>query len=165
MATTIFVPPFQDPQLKQFAQQVVSALMGSTASAVQVGQGNPTIVGTKGDTYWNATDNNFWIYDNNVWNILETGINESIFFGQVAYFIPPQISGLWDTTKITLIPLTLITTTGTTFNNFSATTDVNGNITVSYVPVDGLTVSLVGNGTTVVQVIATHKVGPSSCRS
>ena len=156
MATTIFVPPFTDPQLKQFAQQVVAAVMGSAAT-VTVGQGNPTNKGANGDTYWNAADNNFWIYDNNIWNQLDTGVNESLFFGKQVYFIPPKIDGTWDTTKITLVLLTVITATGTVFANFNITTDVNGNITIASPTVEGLTVNILSEGTPTASIVVTYK--------
>lgn len=74
--TTIFVPPFQDPQLKQFAQQVVQSLGVGNGTTTQVGNTNPTVKPTDvvGDTYWNSTANNFWIFNNNkVWVKLDTG--------------------------------------------------------------------------------------------
>ena len=156
MAITIFVPPFNDPQLKQFAQQVVTAIMGSAAT-VTVGQGNPTIKGATGDTYWNAADNNFWVYDNNIWNQLDTGVNESLFFGKQVYFIPPKIDGTWDPIKITLVPLTIITATGTVFANFNITTDVNGNITIASPTVEGLTVNTLSEGTPTASIVVTYK--------
>lgn len=76
MATTIFVPPFKDPQLRQFAQQVVQNLGLIGGTTTQVGAGNPTVKKTDvaGDTYWNSVDNNFWIFNSDNWtplNVLE----------------------------------------------------------------------------------------------
>ena len=126
-----------------------------------VGKGNPTnTMGVvPGDTYWNTTDNNFWIFNNNIWNVLETGLNESIFFGKTGYFIPPLLSGLWDTTVNTIITLNIVTLSGLVEVEFFVTADINGNLTVSQPDVPGLYISVIDQGTPSVQLITEHKVG------
>ena len=69
MSIPVQIPPFTDPQLRNVLKQIVSASGAGEGSQTRVGQGPPTTEPTdaSGDTYYNSTDNNFWVFQNG-WN-------------------------------------------------------------------------------------------------
>lgn len=56
----------KNPELKNLADYVRGLNAGGGGSTTTVGAGNPISAPTDqtGDTYWNSTDNNFWVFQN-----------------------------------------------------------------------------------------------------
>ena len=86
----IQVPPFKDPQLLKFAQQIVKLGVGGTTTGggTTVGSGKPVkrSSDTQGATYWNQTDNNYWIFDQGQWTMLDTGLTVNRVTGQITTY-------------------------------------------------------------------------------